>query len=469
MEGAPQEEAPPLRSLPPSSAPLQVPEPVLSLDSRRLQALYSVSRAITALLPLDQLWEYFYQEVIKVIPGDAFSISIYDEASDTAQSLFSVDTVNGQTVREGQGEPYSIKGRFLEKIVRSRRGELILRHEDTLQDLGLVRFGDTSRLSMSLLFAPMVSGDKVLGALTVQSYTPDAYCAEDLLLLEAIAASAALALQNARLYSSLAEQKDQLAHAHARLHEAHHRLQEELIRMRRALDDMRWALPEPEGWEFARHERTAEEVGGDYSLFWEDPERGTVSFVVADASGHGPSAAMFMAMTHVEAVSALRRGLEPAGVLSEVNVHLSQALPPTGFVTMACGQLVRATGEMRLALGGHPRVLMWRHKDRRAEFWDMPQGPALGLYEDAVFPEARGQLAPGDKILVYTDGLLETCNRQDCEFGEESIRRVLQSHGEEPPARILDIIDQAAQNWRGAPIPQDDCLMVMLSRKNSLP
>lgn len=443
------------------------PAPKLSLDARRLEALYTVSRAISALMPLDELWDLFYRETTTVIPGDAFSISIFDETTDMAQSLFSIDTVDGRVVREGQGEPYSIQGRFLEHIIRSRKGDLILRKKGEEENLGLVRFGNKSQLSMSLMFAPMVSGNRVLGAVSVQSYSENAYGQADLALLEAIAASGALALQNSRLYSTLSEQRDQLSSAHDRLREAHQRQQEEIARMRRALDDMRWGLPELPGWEIARHERTAEEVGGDYSLFWRNEQDNMISFIVADASGHGPSAAVYTAMTHVEAVAALQQGLAPDAVLHMLNSRLTKALPPSGFVTVACGRVHGDTGQVEYASAGHPRALVWRAGATKADFWDVKNGPAIGISEGAEFPINLTHLNPGDKMLLYTDGLIETCSPGLDEFGEDNIREAMMCRCGEKPEKILEEIDSRTVAWRQRPVPEDDCLMVLLARKNS--
>jgi sigma-B regulation protein RsbU (phosphoserine phosphatase) len=109
---------------------------------------------------------------------------------------------------------------------------------------------------------------------------------------------------------------------------------------------------------------------------------------------------------------------------------------------------------------------MWRAESGQAEFWDVKQGPALSICDDAEFPTSRGRLAEGDKMLIYTDGLIETCSPDNEEFGEENVQRVLTNHGRAGCRRILEQIDHEAERWRQRPQPEDDTLLIMLARPN---
>ena len=147
--------------------------------------------------PSEKLWELFYRETTKVISGEAFSITLYDEETCLATSQRNVDTVNGKIIHEYEGEPYAIHSRHIAQIVESRKGELIRRKQGEQSSRNLECFGDKSKISLSLLFAPMLIGKRMLGVVSVQSYQANAYNQDDLDLLEAIAASGALALENA--------------------------------------------------------------------------------------------------------------------------------------------------------------------------------------------------------------------------------------------------------------------------------
>ena len=168
------------------------------------------------------------------------------------------------------------------------------------------------------------------------------------------------------------------------------------------------------GYEGFAFFRAAREVGGDfYDLFTR--EDGHVCLVMADVSGKGVSAALFMSMArtllHEKLVS-----LPPAQALNEANDAILQHNPEGMFVTVCAGVYNPATRELRFANAGHTRPYVIGRG-----YLTPDPGIALGIFEDAGIVEERITLMPGEGVLLYTDGATEAVNGANEFYGEERL------------------------------------------------
>jgi phosphoserine phosphatase RsbU/P len=167
--------------------------------------------------------------------------------------------------------------------------------------------------------------------------------------------------------------------------------------------------PRLEDWSVEALYRTGSSVGGDFYDIT-PLDRRHVGVVIADAAGHGVAAAMLAVLfKHCLQMWDADAGVPhaPAAVLEAVNRGLrAQVTGPGIFITAVYGLLDTHTGRLRLASAGHPPVLLSRHGGDGARF--ERTGPALGLEEDAHYQELKLDLEPGDRLLLYTDGLLES-------------------------------------------------------------
>ena len=168
--------------------------------------------------------------------------------------------------------------------------------------------------------------------------------------------------------------------------------------------------------------RPGQHVGGDLYDVVRLGER-HLAFYLADATGHGITSAMLSVLFKQRLVlvdPATGRALAPAVVLDAVNRSLCQSIEAPGlFVTAVIGLLDTVEGSVTLASAGHPPVLHVR--EGRETRLIRRTGPALGLALDARFHEERLWLAPGDRMLLYTDGLLPSGTERDL----ERLKRVL--------------------------------------------
>ncbi|NYI97111.1 sigma-B regulation protein RsbU (phosphoserine phosphatase) [Streptomonospora nanhaiensis] len=218
------------------------------------------------------------------------------------------------------------------------------------------------------------------------------------------------------------------------------RLQEALTVLQQSLlPDM---LPTIPGLEAAAHYHTAspDQVGGDfYDLFPLGANRW--GFFLGDVVGKGPEAATLTSLTRYTLRAAALYADEPTAALAVLNAVLTER--DTGgdprYCTALFGLLERegAGFDVRLAGGGHPPAIAVR-AEGGAEPLETPGGMVVGILPDAPFASARTRLAPGDSLLLYTDGLTEARVGGDRHlFGEDALRAFAAEHGRDGPQALV--------------------------------
>jgi serine phosphatase RsbU (regulator of sigma subunit) len=180
--------------------------------------------------------------------------------------------------------------------------------------------------------------------------------------------------------------------------------------------------PVVEGWAFAASWQTANDIGGDYHRF-ERLADGRTAIVVADASGHGMAAGLLMAVTDTALRIALELDPEPGAVAALLHRALRRLGDRRSFVTLFYGRLDPATGRLEYASAGHPSPLL-----RRAggEVEEPARGSRpLGLGERCEPDRGELVLAPGDLVVLSTDGLFEAIGAGKETFGWDRLRQTV--------------------------------------------
>ncbi|MEM8753690.1 MAG: SpoIIE family protein phosphatase, partial [Pseudomonadota bacterium] len=213
--------------------------------------------------------------------------------------------------------------------------------------------------------------------------------------------------------------------------------------------------------------RPAREVGGDFFDLFDLPD-GRLGFVVADVSGKGVPAALFMVLAHTLTRAAAAEAPSPASCLARVNRLLADENAETMFVTMALGVLDPASGRVVYANAGHnPPYLLGVGAPPRA--LDMPPGAALGVFEDAAFEDAEARLAPGETLLLFTDGVTEAMDRSGEEYGEDRLAARLASVGDVGPERLIEAVAADVDAFADGAPQADDLTLLALRRAASPP
>jgi PAS domain S-box-containing protein len=282
------------------------------------------------------------------------------------------------------------------KVIRSGKSELYPTVEPWMLEEGSL---DEEQLEViqqlqlsSVMMVPLVARGRTLGAVSfVFAESGRSYTEDDLRLAEELAARAAMALDNARLY----RERDGIART-----------------LQRGL--LPGPLPQIPGMELAARYQAAGEgidVGGDfYDAF--DTEDGCWALVVGDVCGKGPHAAALMGAARHTIRAAAIRERRPSTVLSVLNTALQQQTKDQWFCTV-CYVRVHpqpAGARLTISVGGHPLPAVLR-ADGTVEFPGRP-GTLLGVFEDVELSDATAELRPGDALVLYTDGLTDV-ERED--------------------------------------------------------
>ncbi len=221
-------------------------------------------------------------------------------------------------------------------------------------------------------------------------------------------------------------------------------------------------LPKIEGLDIAAHYSSAEVVGGDYYDIIRLGEH-RWAFVVGDVSGKGIPGALVMSMTRSILRSHVEDGYEPAQALIRTNRVLCKDIPPGMFVTLALLYYDTAKHEVVLASAGHNPPLF-----RRGDVVMPLRRPGLPLGADntgvfeSVIEEGVLPMQPGDLMLLYTDGLTETMNRDGELFGLDRLREALLAYREGPLQNYGLTILRRVSDFRDGYPPSDDVSFIAL-------
>jgi serine phosphatase RsbU (regulator of sigma subunit) len=216
------------------------------------------------------------------------------------------------------------------------------------------------------------------------------------------------------------------------------------------------------GWDFASAYRAARQVGGDLYDFIPDPENpDLLHLVIADVTGKGVPAALFMAMCRAIIRAAALNGRSPADLLQRTNHLLMCEQRSWPFLTVFFASLNTKTGQLTYATGGHDRPY-WVQAGRAQPL--AGRGMLLGALPDIYVEEETITLAPGDALILYTDGITEARSEEDM-FGELRLQEVIEAAAQTPAVQIAQSIFQAVTRFAGSTPQADDMTLVALKRQ----
>ena len=217
-------------------------------------------------------------------------------------------------------------------------------------------------------------------------------------------------------------------------------------------------LPAAPGYAVGAAWRFAERLGGDaYEVAVLPEDR--LAVAIADVCGKGTPAALLMASAHATLRDLMAAPLAPREVCGRLDRALSPRLAPDRFVSLTHAVLDRARGTLTYSNAGHPPPLLLRAEGTVLRLDQ--GGPVLGMLEDASYEEAVLPLRPGDRLVLYTDGVVEAAGKRG-ELGEARLRaglRGMRGLGASEAART--VLDLAVEFADGGPL-QDDATVVVV-------
>jgi serine phosphatase RsbU (regulator of sigma subunit) len=202
------------------------------------------------------------------------------------------------------------------------------------------------------------------------------------------------------------------------------------------------APPRLAGAKVAFRHVPAAAVAGDLFEFLDvSPRR--AGLLVADVSGHGMGAALIASMVKVAAAAQREHADDPPRVLAGIHSALAGHLPPGQFVTAVYVHLDLARGVLRHASAGHPPALLQRSGDRKAGPLG-ETGPLIVSLAPPDYPLVQVPIAAGDRVLLYTDGVVEAMDADAAPFGPERLSALVAGAPGDPEALLTEVVDQVA-------------------------
>jgi sigma-B regulation protein RsbU (phosphoserine phosphatase) len=304
----------------------------------------------------------------------------------------------------------------------------------------------------SRVLLPLAVKEKLLGIISLgEKKSEEPYSSSDLRLLKSVAAQTGLALANAQLTATIAEEVARREKMHREV-EIAREVQERLFPQK---------LPEIPGLDYSGRCRTALGVGGDYYDFLALPD-GQLGVALGDVSGKGIAAALMMASLQASLrAEAPRAGRDIGAMITRVNQMVFDASAEDRYATLFYAQYDPATRRLIYVNGGHCPPMLFRKKGGAVERLDAG-GPVVGLMPECAYEQAEVTLEAGDALVIYTDGISEAMNIKLEEWGEQRLMHAVTAsdgaHAEQKIQRIVKAADAFAD---GAPQHDDMTLVVM--------
>jgi RNA polymerase-binding transcription factor DksA len=220
-------------------------------------------------------------------------------------------------------------------------------------------------------------------------------------------------------------------------------------------------VPEIRGVEAAVFSQPAHIVGGDYFDFLRF-KTGSHAIIIADVMGKGMPASLLMASLQASLRIIVPETDEPADALTRLNHIFCHNIRLTKFVTIFIARYEETTCELTFSNAGHNPPFLVRTGGSIESL--RPTGAAIGLAEQSVFRQRSVHLSNGDRLLLYTDGVVESMNTEGQEFGDNRLHDCLLDNTGSTPQRLVTTLRDRLKTFRGADSPIDDTTIMAIHK-----
>jgi phosphoserine phosphatase RsbU/P len=410
-------------------------------QAKTLSLLYEVSHELTSILDREELLRRIAERVKKLVDYHVFSVMLWNERLKILETVFSMRYENAIPSRVQMGLNQGITG----AAAAERR---TIRVVDVRLDSRYVNLGNDVEVRSELV-VPLLRQDRLVGVLDLESTQPGAFTAEHERMLNILGSFVAVALENARLFEESREIQN--------------RLQTDLDTAR---EIQRQLLPtgarEVPGLDLATAYVPARELGGD---FYDLLPYGVGRLAVAngDVSGKGTAAALYGSL----AIGILRelandRQVSPAEMLQLLNTRLLAARLDARFIAMQFVVYDAALRELAIAnAGGTLPILVRDGVVSEIDITGMP----LGLLPEAEYEETTITLQSGDVVVLASDGIHESMNADQEEYGIDRLKALLSKVVPlDPGYTIAQRIVKATDEYAGVGVPPHDDRTLLILR-----
>lgn len=408
-------------------------------QAKTLALLHEVSRELTSILDREELLRRVADRIKKIVDYDVFSVMLWNEQTQLLESVFAM--------RCKDSLPARLRLPLHQGLTGTAAGQRrVLRVHDVTEDPRYIRC-ETGVEARSEIVVPLLMKDRLIGVLDLESTEPRAFSLEHERMLSTLGSYIAVALENARLYEEALRNERRLRHD-----------------LDTAREIQRQLLPtgarEIPGLDLAAAYVPARELGGDFYDFLPYGE-GRLAVALGDVSGKGTAAALYGSL----AIGTIREivvdhACDPSCMLGLLNERLHNTRLDSRFIAMLFGVYDAANRKLHLSNAGSPYPLLLR--DGHVISVRL-EGVPLGLLPSTQYDESVLDLLPGDVVVFASDGILESANASEEEFGLPRLSAVLSNVSPDDSARAIAERILAETDDHGAgTAPHDDRTIVVL-------
>jgi phosphoserine phosphatase RsbU/P len=416
-----------------------------STTTQELNAVLNISEEMATSLDLDYLLTRIINELVSVIDADRGTLYLVDEEKGELFSFVLLEDAGQlQEIRVKLGEGIAGEVAITGKTLRLKDASQHPKFNKTFDNMS----GYKTR---TMLVTPFRDHHKkIIGVVQLLNKRGGPFTARDERLLMGMAAQAAISIENVRLYTQEIEQ--QLTNQEL---ETARRIQKGFLPQH---------VPQSPNWDIATHWRPMREVAGDFYDFYEVPD-GRLAVVIADVSGKGVPAALFMALSVTVMRFAMSLGLTPAEMMDRANKTILKGQQSKMFTTAFAGYLDLNSGVIQFASAGHNPPLLYHQNTNSFEYLEA-SGVAMGVFETARFVEGRVNIAKGDILVLYTDGITEIIDAEEDEFGEERLANVVRKNSSCTAKELVNLIMNAVAEFGKELGAFDDETLIVIKRQS---
>jgi len=409
------------------------------VPAQYLATLYEITRKLNSSLELKDILDYVMDRVIDVTGAERGFLMLWDDS----QGTLNFKVARGIAHQDLEKPKFQVSRTIVRHVAET--GEPIL--TDNAQN----QFSEMESVVMmalrSILCVPIKVKTRLLGVVYVDNRMFEgAFDQGHYDLVTSFASQAGVAIENANLYQVAVEKG---------------RLQRELEMARNIQREL---LPQDfpvlDGYEVAVHWDSANEVAGDfYDCFLIND---SMQMVIADVSGKGAPAAIFMAVARSLIRGSAFSTPSPEDTLRNANKLIIDDAGTSGMFVTLYYSVFLPDGRFIGINNGHNQPLLWRASQATGE-WVPRGGRALGWFDDLPLERFETQLSYGDILIFYTDGLTEAETTDHLQYGEDRLVELMQAL---PPgasaAQIRDIILKSVTEFVGDAPPFDDRTLMIV-------
>ncbi len=410
-------------------------------------ALLELSHQLLSRLDPDDLMGYLVEDVRRLMEADACTLFLPDEEPGYLAFRAASGWQDDPVARLRRTPANELSGPGL--AMQSQQPVLV---EDLRRDDQAPWMPDWLRQEgfRGHAVMPLIAEGHSIGALSVNCRRPRRLDEDDVRFLQLLANQAAIAIEKVRLHQEALTRQ---------------RMVQELSMARQIqLSLLPKSPPMVPGWEFAAFYRPARQVGGDFYDFLDLPDKTPQwGIVVADVADKGVPSALYMALCRTVIRTVALTGRSPASTLMRANYLIRQDSQSDLFLTAFYAKLDVQSGRLIYCNAGHNPLLWWRAAAGRFQPLST-RGIVLGFFEDVKLEEERVDVAPGDLLVFYTDGVTEAINAHEEEFGEERLKEVIATHAQSGGRELLAAIVRAVDAFAGDVPSFDDLTLVVVKR-----